>query len=398
MLTELLIQSKQIVEQADNKFKRYLFSKINWKNRLIAIKGARGSGKTTLMLQYILENLKLDHTVLYISMEDLYFYDNNLLGLADEFVRNGGKYLFLDEVHKYPDWSREVKLLYDKYKDLMIVYTSSSILELHKASFDLSRRAVVYYLNELSLREYILLSSGVELPVFSLDKILDKHVEIASSINKKIKPIFEFNNYLKHGAYPFFVEGVEEYSGKLLNSIKLVLEGDLPAVYSLEYHNIHKIKKILYAVSTSAPFKPNISKLSERVGVSRPTLLLFLDYLEKADLIYQLSLDKLGISSLAKADKIYMHNSNLLNVFSKNNSNVGSIRETFFLNQTSVSESVNVSKLTDFIVNDKYSFEIGGKNKKQNQIKNIDNSFIVKDNIEFGIGNTIPLWLFGFLY
>ena len=398
MLTDLLLQSKQIIEQVELKFSRYLMNDINWKNRLIAIKGARGSGKTTLILQYIAKNLKADHTVLYISMEDLYFYKNTLLSLADEFVLNGGKYLFIDEVHKYPDWSRELKLIYDKHKNLKVVFTSSSILEIHKAAYDLSRRAVEYYLKELSLREYIALKSDIVLPYYEFNDLLQNHTLISKEIAKAIKPVYEFNRYVVNGVYPYFTEGKEEYNQKLKNTLNLVLESDLPAVYNIDFNMIYKIKKLLYAIATSVPFKPNISKLSEKIGVSRPTLLALLDYLENAEIIYQLHLNQTGVSTLSKPEKIYMHNTNLLHVLSENNFNVGNIRETFFLNQLSTFNKVNYSKETDFIVNDKFSFEIGGKNKQQKQIRNISNAYVVKDNIEMGMDNIIPLWLFGFLY
>ncbi|MCK4662532.1 MAG: ATP-binding protein [Bacteroidales bacterium] len=398
MLEELLLQSNQIIEQTDLKFQRYLLGRINWNNRLIAIKGARGSGKTTLILQHIALHLKLDYIVLYISLEDLYFYNNTLLSLADEFVLNGGQYLFLDEVHKYPDWAREIKLIYDKYKKLNVVFTSSSISEIQKAKFDLSRRAVEYYLKELSLREYIELKNGNKFPAYLLEEILENHTDISKEILKEIKAVFWFNKYVTKGAYPFIIEGDIEYSQKLKNIINIILENDLPAVYKIDFSLIYKLKKLLYAVATSVPFKPNISKLSEKIGVSRPTLLIFLDYLEKSELIYQLYSSNIGISSMAKPEKIYMHNTNLLNVISEQNFKLGNIRETFFLNQLSTFEKLNYSKETDFIVNDKYSFEIGGKNKQQKQIKNLANAFIVKDNIEMGMGNIIPLWLFGFLY
>ncbi|MCD4731415.1 MAG: ATP-binding protein [Bacteroidales bacterium] len=398
MLTDLLLQSKQIVEETDLKFNRYLADEINWENRLIAIKGARGSGKTTLMLQYIAKTLSLDHTILYISMEDLFFYNNTLVSLADDFILNGGKYLFLDEVHKYPDWAREIKLIYDKYKNLKIVFTSSSILEIHKAKYDLSRRAVEYYLKEMSLREYVTLKSNIVIPEYGLNDILKNHAAISKEITNIIKPIFEFNQYIRSGAYPYFIEGEKEYPQKLISTLNLILENDIQSVYNVDFNMIYKIKKLLYAVATSVPFKPNISKLSEKVGVSRPTLLTFLDYLEQAEIIYQLKRDQIGISSMAKPEKIYIHNTNLLHLLSENNFNTGNIRETFFINHLSTSHKVNYSEETDFVVDDKYYFEIGGTNKQQKQIKNLSNAFVVKDNIEDGIANIIPLWLFGFLY
>ena len=398
MLSDLLLQSKQIVEQTDTSFSRYLMDKINWKNRLIAIKGARGTGKTTLILQYIFKNLPLDNSVLYISMEDLYFYNNSLVSLADEFTLNGGTHLFLDEVHKYPEWSREIKLIYDKHQDLNIVFTSSSILEIHKAAYDLSRRAVEYYLEELSLREFIALKHNLFLPSYTLHEVLNNHTKISKEISNSIKPVFEFNQYLLRGAYPFFLEGEDEYLQKLKNTLTIILENDLTTVYNLNFNLIYKIKKLIYAVATSAPFKPNVTKLSERIGVSRPTLLLFLNYLEKAEIIFQLHRNQTGVSSLSKPEKIYLHNTNLIHLLADRHFSEGNIRETFFLNQVSNMHLVSYSNETDFIVDNRFSFEIGGKNKRQKQIQNLKNAFVVKDNIENGMNNIIPLWLFGFLY
>ncbi|MCF8369089.1 MAG: AAA family ATPase [Bacteroidales bacterium] len=398
MIQDLLLHSRQIIDRADQKFVRYLMKNINWENRLIAIKGARGSGKTTLILQYIATNLPADNTVLYISLEDLYFYDNTLLSLAEEFVLNGGKYLFLDEVHKYPDWAREIKLIYDTYNQLQIVFTSSSLLEIQKAKYDLSRRAVEYHLNELSLREYLAIITGIELPVLNLEDILKNNPDVYHEILSRVNPVFEFNQYIKLGAYPYFNEGEKEYHQKLINTLNLVIENDLPSIYKLDFSMVFKIKRLLFAIATSVPFKPNVSKLSERIGVSRPTLLLLLDYLEKAEIIYQLKTDSLGLSSMSKPEKIYLHNTNLLYVLSKQNFEVGNIRETFFLNQASAFNEVNYSNNTDFIVNAKLYFEIGGRNKQQFQISGLKQAYIVKDNIEKGMLNVLPLWIFGFLY
>jgi len=337
---------------------------------------------------------------LYVPHDHTYFYDNSysLINLADDFVKNGGKHLFLDEIHKYSNWSRELKLIYDKHIKLKIIFTSSSILEIYKGESDLSRRAVSYVLNELSLREYIELEKGIKLPIVTFDDLLINHSGFALEIMENITPLFEFRKYLKLGAYPFFVEGLEEYPQKLLAALNQVLENDLIAVHKLDFSMVLKIKKLLFAISSSAPFKPNISKLSERVSVTRPTLMRFLDYLERAQLIYELRSSDIGISLMAKPEKIYIHNTNLIKLLSSENTNIGTLRETFFLNQLSVGHSINYSKASDFFVDNTYNFEIGGKNKKQKQISGIKNSYVVKDNIELGAMNVLPLWLFGFLY
>ncbi len=397
-MDKLISESLQRVNSVSVKFKRYLYGRINWENRLIAIKGSRGVGKTTLLLQYIKSELPKDQTVLYVPLDHTYFYDNSLINLADDFVRNGGKHLFLDEIHKYSNWSRELKLIYDKHIKLKIIFTSSSILEIYKGESDLSRRAVSYVLNELSLREYIELEKGIKLPVIAFDDLLTNHIGFALEIMENITPLFEFRKYLKLGAYPFFVEGLEEYPQRLLAALNQVLENDLIAVHKLDFSMVLKIKKLLFAISSSAPFKPNISKLSERVSVTRPTLMRFLDYLERAQLIYELRSSNVGISLMAKPEKIYIHNTNLIFLLLSENTNIGTLRETFFLNQLSVGHSINYSKASDFFVDNTYTFEIGGKNKKQKQISGIKNSYVVKDNIELGAMNVLPLWLFGFLY
>lgn len=397
-MENLISESHQRVYNVSLKFVRYLYDRINWKNRLIAIKGARGVGKTTLLLQYIKKSLPTDHTVLYIPLDHTYFYNNTLLDLADQFVLNGGKYLFLDEIHKYINWSRELKLIYDKHVNLKVVFTSSSILEIYKGESDLSRRAVSYVMNELSLREYVELKKEIKLPTISFNELLTDNVDFAFKIKEKISPLFEIKSYLRNGAYPFFIEGESEYSQKLLSTLNQILENDLTTVHKLDYILIAKIKKLLFAISSSAPFKPNISKLSERVNVTRPTLMNFLNYLEKALLIYQLRSENIGISILAKPEKLYIHNTNLVNILSDENMNIGNVRETFFINQISVNHKVNYTKVSDFIIDNRYVFEIGGKNKGKKQISNFKNSFIVKDDIELGAMNVLPLWLFGFLY
>lgn len=397
-MEKLLIESQERISKVPIGFKRYLHNRINWSNRLIAIKGARGSGKTTLMLQYIKAALPKDHTTLYIPMDHLFFYTSKLIDLVEQFVLNGGKYLFLDEVHKYPNWSRELKLIYDRFDELKIVFTSSSILEIYKGESDLSRRVVSYNLHELSLREFLELESGMIFPSFTFDEIIEGHVAISREISSRIKPLHEKGKYLKYGAYPFFVEGVKEYNNKLKNTLSLVLENDLPAVHPISFIQIYKLKKLLFAISTSVPFKPNILKLSEKIEVTRATLLQFLGYLDKANLIFQLRSANKGVTALNKPEKIYLNNTNLIYTTSLGEANVGNLRETFFLNQLTESNVLHYSQQSDFLVNNEFTFEIGGKGKSQKQIKNVEKGFVVKDDIETGIMNIIPLWLFGFLY
>ncbi len=397
-MDELINISAKKIENTNLGFKRFLIDEINWKRRLIGIKGARGTGKTTLLLQYIKEKFGVSDEVLFISLDSIYFSKNKLVHLADTFAKSGGKYLFIDEVHKYPDWSREIKNIYDDYPELNIVFTGSSILEIDKSEADLSRRSVIYELPSLSIREYISLKHNIEVEVYPLQDILENHKEIASIINKKIKPIKEFGIYNQVGAYPFFMEAELEYSDHIKRIINLILETDLPAAIPIDYNSIIKLKQLLLVISESVPFQPNISKLSTKISVTRDTLIRYLVYLEKAHLISLLRSNTKGISKMAKPEKIYLDNSNLLYALQPKLSNTGTIRETFFQNQLSVNHKVEIPKSGDFIIDDKYIFEIGGKSKTRKQIIDLQDAYIVSDNIEYGFKNKIPLWVFGFMY
>ena len=379
-------------------FQRYLLHQINWNNRLIAIKGARGSGKTTLLLQYLALKVDKQAKSLYVAMDDLYFADHLLYDLAEEFTKLGGSYLLIDEVHKYPNWSREIKLIYDDFPELKVVFTSSSILDIYRGESDLSRRAVSYELKELSLREFIALEYNIYLKTYSLTDILYHSKDIIPEILSKIKPIAVFQEYIKYGAYPYFTEGKEDYVQRVLHTINLIIEIDMMATSSLNYDNLVKIKKLLKTIATSVPFTPNISKLSEKMGMSRPTLIHSLHLLEKARLIHQLNKSTKGIGQLTKPEKIYLNNSNLLRVLTHSNWSIGTVRETFFANQLAGIVPLHLGKKVDFYVDNKYHFEVGGKGKTQKQLQDLENAFLVKDDIEYSVDNIIPLWLFGFLY
>lgn len=397
-MEKLLLKSNQKIEEIDLTFQRFLISENIFKHRLIAIKGARGTGKTTLLLQYAKKYLPQNNTVLYFAMDDLFFTKNTLYSLAEQFVINNGRYLLIDEVHKYPNWSRELKLIYDDFPGIHIIFTSSSILTILQAESDLSRRALSFELPELSLREFIELESQIKLPVLKLNEILENHQEIAFSLLKKIKPVFEFNKYLKYGQYPYFIEGIEDYYQKVMSTIQLIMDVDIVAIENLDYNHIVKLKKLLFAVATSAPFTPNISKLSEKIELSRPFMIKALEILEKAHLIIQLQQSNKGISQLSKPEKLYLRNTNLLYAIAEENAETGTLRETFFINQLLYHHKINLPKSGDFLVNDTYTFEIGGKNKTREQIITVNEAYIVKDTIETGVNRTIPIWMFGFLY
>jgi predicted AAA+ superfamily ATPase len=378
----------------------HIRSQIKWleqPKRLICIKGSRGVGKTTLLLQYAKTRL-LDKPYVYVSLDNLYFTENKLSDFADDFSKHGGNYLLVDEVHHYENWSAELKNIYDTMPDLKIIYTGSSLLHLTGGRDDLSRRSVVHKLPGLSLREYISFSDNIEFPALGFKDILHNHISLSKKIWRKIKPIKKFSEYVETGYFPFFLEGKENYKSKLREVINQVLESDLPFAAKIDYSNIHKLKQLLFIISESAPFKPNIEKLSERTGMSRNTLKDYLHHMSDALLINLLHKQSKGISRLTKPEKIYLHHPNLMMVITGSSVNTGNLRETFFFNQVSYNHQVNYTDNGDFIVDNRYVFEIGGKNKTGKQKTNITNSFLVLDNIEIGNRNEIPLWLFGFLY
>lgn len=379
-----------LLQNTTTDFKRYLYEKVAWNSRMIGIIGARGVGKTTMVLQYIKENLD-SKKALYVSADDIYFGENRLVDLADDFYKNAGEYLFIDEIHKYADWSRELKNIYDSFPSLKIVFTGSSVLDIHKGSADLSRRTIIYKLQGLSFREYLKLFHNYEAEVYSLKQIIDNEVKLTNIKH----PLPLFNDYLKRGYYPFGLEN--EMNLRLGQIIVQTLETDIPQYANLNVGTGRKLKRLLSIIAESVPFKPNFSKIANIINVSRNSLDDYFSYMEKAGLIAQLRNETSGIRGLGKIDKVYLDNTNIVFNLVGDKSNVGNIRETFFFNQMSVKNEVISSKKADFII-DNYTFEVGGKNKQQNQIKKDGKSFVVKDDIEFGYLNVIPLWAFGLNY
>ncbi len=386
------------ITDVNTSFKRYLYNKIDWNERLIGIVGARGVGKTTLMLQYIKENYKDISLAAYLSLDDLFFTENKLTDVVDFFVSRGGKTLFLDEVHKYPTWSIELKNIYDLYPQLKVVFSASSILDIYKGQADLSRRVALYNLRTLSLREFVNITQKTNFKPLTIEQLLSNHQTIAAQITFSIKPLKEFDNFLKIGAYPFFLEGQSKYFDKLNQAVLQVIENDIPQIININTSQIKKIKLLMYVISTSAPFVPNISKLAQKVEIDRKYVYQYLDLLERANLIINLRQPTTGVAAFNKPEKIFLHNTNLIYLFAENTPNRGTLRETFFINQVSAAAQVHYTPKTDFIVDRKYFFEIGGKSKTHKQIKDLDNAFIAADDIETGFADKIPLWLFGFLY
>lgn len=386
------------MQSMDVNFIRLEMYEINWSARLIGVKGARGVGKTTLLLQYIKKNLPINHETLYVSLDNIWFAKQSLSDLVYNFVNQGGKYLFLDEVHKYPNWAQELKNFYDDYPQLKIVFTGSSMLEILNARADLSRRALIYNLKGLSFRSFLNLTQQTNFKHYTLNEILNNHTEISNVITQEIKPLQHFKNYLQYGYYPFFIEGKDIYFQRLEEVLNLIIEIELPLLRKLDIAFIYKIKKLLQIISESVPFTPNVAKLSERIEINRNTLVNYLYYLQEANITINLYKDAKGITQLQKPNKIYLENTNLLYTLSPQNTNVGNLRETFFINQLQTKHLVEYADKGDFYVDRKFTFEIGGLTKNNKQIVHIENSFVAKDDIEFGQQNTIPLWLFGFLY
>lgn len=398
-MEELFNRYQRISQKIQTDFVRSFMQEVNWNARLIGIKGARGVGKTTLLLQYLKINFTDNRALtLYVSLDSFAFRGKTLLGLADEFVRNGGKHLFLDEVHKYPNWAQELKNIYDDYSELQIVFTGSSLLEILNSRADLSRRVVIYHMQGLSFREFIMLETGIYFTPITLESILKDHLHLAGQINAKIKVFPHFEKYLKQGYYPFYREELDLYEQRVEEVINMMLEIELPLLRGMDIGLVPKIKQLLVIISESVPFVPNIVNLSQKIEIHRTTLMSYLFYLQELGLTYHLLKEARGSVRLQKPAKIYLENTNLMYVLSSFSANRGNVRETFFANQVGYKHKISFHEKTDFLVDNTYAFEIGGKDKSKKQITSIENAYIVSDEIEYGYQNKIPIWLFGFLY
>jgi predicted AAA+ superfamily ATPase len=397
-MESLYITSDRIVQHTNTGFIRYMYNNVAWNNRLIGIIGAKGTGKSTLLLQHIKLNFPDKSKALYVSLDHIWFTKHSLLELADDFYNLGGTHLFLDEVHKYQSWAREIKNIYDSYPTLRIVFTGSSMLEIFNASVDFSRRAIVYKLNGLSFREFLKYENDIELPVFELSDILKDHRTIASDIITKIKILPELNKYLQYGYYPYYKENLATYPIQVEQSVNKTLSEDLPAIENIEYATILKIKKLLGTIAEMVPFTPNITNLSAAIEIGRHALVKYLYLLDKAGVIQCITEPKQTLQTLSKPQKVYLENTNIIHSLAFQNINTGNIRETFFSNQLRTKHKVNTAENGDFTIDGNIVFEVGGKNKSNSQIKNVENAYIAADNIETGYANKIPLWLFGFLY
>ena len=371
-------------------FRRYMYDKIPWESRMVGIVGPRGVGKTTMLLQYIKE--KNDKDTLYVSADDIYFSRHRLTDLVDEFYKNAGKQLFIDEIHKYKDWSIELKNIYDFYPDLKVCFTGSSILDIRKGMADLSRRALMYSMQGFSFREYLKFYHDIEVKIHSFEDILNNNISLFNNLEH---PLPLFRDYLQKGYYPMATEDhLDIRLGQILN---FTLESDIPQFANLSVTTARKLKRLLLVIAESVPFKPNFASLAAKLEVSRNSLEDYMSLMEDAGLIARLRDQSAGIIGLGKVDKIYLDNTNLIYHLSEPVPETGNIRETFFLNQARVNNVALSSVVADFKIA-QFTFEVGGKSKTQEQIKNTPNAFIVKDNIEYGHRNVVPLWAFGLNY
>jgi len=401
MLQKLIEIHELIVSKKHKHIKRYLFEKINWNAQAICIAGSRGTGKTTMIIQHYHETYGTSEKALYISADHISVISHGLYEIADTYFKSGGQALYIDEIHKYTNWSVELKSIIDVYSDKQIIISGSSTIALSKSKGDLSRRVVYYELKGLSFREFLLFELKKNYGTISLKNILAHHREKSLEIKKDIPVLKYFKNYLAYGYYPFFTEGVEDYYSKLQNVIEKAVYEDIATSFNLSQPKLPVLKKLLWIIAASEPFTPNIDRISRELGVSRQTVYHYIEYLEQAGFILNIKKHGTGMKAIRKPGKIYMENTGLIKAISEvsgMDSITGTIRETFFANQLNTVTSITIPEKTDFFVKNKFSFEIGGKNKSFSQISELENSYLALDDIEVGFGRKIPLYLFGFLY
>ena len=389
--------SQRNVSQVDMTFKRDLHQRINWNVRIIGIKGPKGVGKSTLLKQHIKEIFPNDDRVLYVSLDNMWFASNSLSDLVEYHYTHGGTHLFLDEVHKYEHWQTYIKNIYDDYPTMNVVFTGSSMLKLNKGEGDLSRRVAMYTMDGLSFREFLMFEGLLRYDRVSLDDVLTRHVPLATEITNRLHILPQFERYCQYGYYPFYKEDLEGFHSKLLEVVQQTIELDIPSVEDVEYSTIQKLKKLLGIIALQVPFTPKMEDLYAQLETSREQGLKLLDLLESAALLGQLKTLTKAVKQLSSPEKLFLDNPNLMYAFNRT-PNIGTIRETFFFNQTSRVMEIHAPKKGDFLIQGKYLMEVGGADKRFDQIKDLPNGFLAIDDVEVGRGNKIPLWLFGFLY
>jgi len=396
MLEKLFQKSSQILKLQNYSYKRYFYHTINFDDKMLGILGSRGVGKTTVIIQY-LNSLDIPkHKKLYFSADSILTSSMSLYDIADEFSKRGGAILAIDEIHKYKDFEKELKEIYD-FLDLKVIFSGSSALQLEHKKADLSRRAVLYRVKGLSFREFLELKLDVKFKSFTLSEILENHIDIADEITNRIKPFEYFKEYLQYGYFPYYFENSETYSIKLEETVNTVIESDLPIIFNIEPQSIQKLKQLVILICGSKPYELNITNLSKKIGINRSTLYQYIYYLTMGNIFSSLKAKAKGDNIFSKPEKLYLNNPNLSYSYCQSNE-IGTIREQFFLNMLSCRYDVSYPKIGDFLCEEKYTFEVGGKDKKFKQIKDLENSYVVADDIEIGFGNKLPLWLFGFLY
>jgi predicted AAA+ superfamily ATPase len=397
-MLEVLFRKQEYIYKKIDKiaYKRHFFDLVDFEEKLIGLIGARGIGKTTFLLQYLRSLDISDAKKLYFSVDSIMASNMKLFDIAEDFYNRGGRVLVIDEIHKYKDFEIELKEIYD-FLDLQVLFSGSSAIVLEHKKADLSRRAMIYRLKGLSFREFLELKLNKNFQSFSLDEILHEHLKISKEISKIIKPLEYFKEYLQSGYYPFYFQNKQNYCIKLEETINTVIESDLPIIFNIEPANIYKLKQLVAYICSSKPYELNVTALAQKIGINRKTLYQYIYYLSLGNIFSRLEAQGKDDNVFSKPAKLYLNNPNLNNCYCQENE-VGTIREEFFLNMLSIKHKLNFPKNGDFMVDECYTFEIGGKDKGFKQIKDMPNSFVAADNIEVGFGNKIPLWLFGFLY
>jgi predicted AAA+ superfamily ATPase len=396
ILETLTKRYNQIQKLQSHNYQRYFSNIVDFNDKMVGILGSRGVGKTTFILQY-LKALELPrYKKLYFSADSITLANYSLYEIAEEFSRVGGEVLAIDEIHKYKNFERELKEMYD-FLDLKIIFSGSSALQLEHKKADLSRRAVLYRVHGLSFREFLELKLDKRFSTYTLDEITHNHIDIAYGVTEEIKPFEYFKEYLRHGYFPYYFENPNSYGQKLEETVNSVIESDLPIIFNIEPQNIQKLKQLISLLCSSNPYELNLTNLSKKISINRTTLYQYIYYLNMGNLLYSLKANSKGDTIFTKPSKLYLDNPNLSHYYCQN-SVVGTVREQFFVNMLRINHQLRYPTKGDFLIDEIYTFEVGGKNKDFKQIANIQNSFVVADDIEIGFGNMIPLWLFGFLY
>lgn len=399
-IQELYINSYRLVSQVDASHKRYLYHQLPWDNRMICIRGARGVGKTTMLLQRIAEAFPMGSSAaLYVSLDELWFSENRLVDLADYHYTHGGTHLFVDEVHRYPhnSWAQELKNIYDRYPGFHVVFTGSSMLKIDQSQADLSRRCLFFTMQGLSFREYLDFNGIARFEPVSLNQILSHHITLAMEITNQVHVLQYFEEYLRHGYYPFYKELGQGYEMALRQMVVNVIDQDISQSEAVEQSTINRIKRLMSIIAQMTPFTINVSKIANLLGCDRQTVHKLLRTMQRASLINMLFKGKNSMQQLVKPEKVYLENTNLMYALA-GDINIGNIRETFFSNQLFSDHELTFSGSGDFLVDNTYTIEVGGHRKSYEQKKNVPNSYLAVDDIEIGNGNRIPLWIFGFLY